>query len=217
MSNTALAWLAVLGTVAPLAAFELVMLWWRRAKPGRFARPVHAELREQWFAAVSAHEGSEILAVQTLRNSLMSATMLASTSALGLMGAVTLAAPALQAGALETVSPRLALELALLALLFGSLVSAVMAVRLFNHAGFVAGFPVKAPARQRWEPAGRAYVRRAGVLYSMGLRHLVLVVPVVAALVAPLAGPVAALAVIGVLVSIDRFAAPTDDLQRLRS
>jgi hypothetical protein len=49
-------------------------------------------------------------------------------------------------------------------------------------------------------------VRRAGVLYSVGLRHLVLVVPVVAGMIAPWAGPVAALLVTGVLLSVDRVA-----------
>lgn len=201
-------WTAALATIVPLLAYELVMWQLHRRRPERFARPAHAELREQWFAAVSVQEGTEILAVQTLRNSLMSATMLASTAVIGLMGAVTLAAPSWQAG-LGRPGPRLALELVLLALLFGSLVSTVMAVRLYNHAGFVAGFPVHAPARRRWESAGRAYVRKAGVLYSVGLRHLVLVVPVVAALVTPWAGPVAVLGVVGVLVSMDRLAAGT--------
>ena len=176
------------------------------------APSAHATLREDWFDAVSAHRGSEILAVQTLRNSLMSATMLASTAALGLMGTVTLAAPSLHAtfaGATPVASlatPRLALELLLLALLFASLVSTVMAVRFFNHAGFIAGMPTESPARARWERAGKAYVRKAGLLYGVGLRHLVLVVPVVAALLSPVAGPVAAVAVVAVLLAFDRFA-----------
>jgi O-acetylhomoserine/O-acetylserine sulfhydrylase-like pyridoxal-dependent enzyme len=44
----------------------------------------HADLREEWLAALSEHPGSEVLAVQTLRNSLIAATM---TAALRLMGA----------------------------------------------------------------------------------------------------------------------------------
>ena len=61
---------------------------------GRYGSPrIHAALRAEWFAAVSAERGTEVLAVQTLRNSLMSATMIASTAAIGLMGAATLVAP----------------------------------------------------------------------------------------------------------------------------
>ena len=47
--------------------------------------------------ALSRQPGSEILAIQTLRNSVMSATMTASTAVLGLMGTVSLAAPSLDA------------------------------------------------------------------------------------------------------------------------
>ena len=208
-------WIAVALTIAVLALYEVLLHVLQRRRPRQMAPSAHASLREEWFEAVSAQKGTELLAVQTLRNSLMSATMLASTTALGLMGTLTLAAPSLHetlADALpgaSLVTPRLALELVLVALLFTSLVSTVMAVRFYNHAGFIAGMPTESAARKRWEGAGKAYVRKAGLLYSMGLRHLVLVLPVVAALLSPIAGPVAAVAVVGVLLVFDRFAAGT--------
>ncbi|WP_292452240.1 DUF599 family protein [Methylibium sp.] len=116
------------------------------------ARSAHAALREDWFSAVSQHKGSKILAVQTLRNSLLSATMTASTAVLGLMGTVTLAAPSLhvscgEAAAVPSFTPRLVLELLLLTLLFVSLVCSAMAVRYYNHAGFISGMPVASEAR----------------------------------------------------------------------
>lgn len=206
-------WIAAGLTVAVLVLYELLLVVLQRRRPGRLARTAHAALRADWFAAVSAQKGSEILAVQTLRNSLMSATMLASTAALGLMGTVTLAAPSLHASFDETVrgaalvNPRLALELVLLGLLFTSLVSTVMAVRFYNHAGFIVAIPVESQSRLHWNAAGSAYLRKAGLLYSVGLRHLVLVVPVVAAILAPVAGPVAALLVAAVLLSFDRMPA----------
>ena len=176
------------------------------------ARSAHAALREEWFTAVSQHKGSEILAVQTLRNSLMSATMTASTAMLGLIGTVTLAVPSLQTGLgaaaiLPSLSPRLVLELLLLALLFASLVCSAMAVRYYHHAGFISGIPVESESRKRWAGAGVAYVRRAGVLYSWGLRHLILVAPILACLLHPLAGPVAALLMVVVMSRFDRIAA----------
>lgn len=197
-------WASVSATLAVLALYEAVLLLLRRWRPQRLASARHAGLREAWFVAVSSHKGSEVLAVQTLRNSLMSATMLASTAALALMGTVTLAAPSLHDD-LANLSPRLVLELALLALLFASLVSSVMAVRFYNHAGFIGGMPVESEARARWTPTGVRYVRRAGVLYGVGLRQLVLVVPVVAAMLLPTSGPVAALLVVAVLYALDRF------------
>jgi len=205
-------WLATLATVVLLFGYEAVVAVAQRRRPDRMARSAHAELREDWFSAVSQHKGSEILAVQTLRNSLMSATMTASTAVLGLMGTVTLAAPSLhvslgEAAALPSLTPRLVLELLLLTLLFASLVCSAMAVRYYNHAGFISGMPVESEARQRWAPAGAAYVRRAGLLYSWGLRHLILVAPILASLLHPFAGPVAAVLVVVVLSGFDRVVA----------
>jgi uncharacterized membrane protein len=210
--NELLAWLAALATIAVLLAYELVLAVAQRRRPERMARSAHAALRADWFTAVSQHKGSEILAVQTLRNSLMSATMTASTATLGLIGTVTLAAPSLHASLgeapmLPNPTPRLMLELLLLGLLFASLVCSAMAVRYYNHAGFISGMPVESEARERWSEAGSAYVRRAGVLYSWGLRHLILVAPILACLLHPLAGPIASLLVVLVLVRFDRVAA----------
>ena len=210
--NGTLVWLATLATVVLLFGYEAVVAVAQRRRPDRMARSAHAALREDWFSAVSQHAGSEILAVQTLRNSLMSATMTASTAVLGLMGTVTLAAPSLhvsfgEAAVLPSFTPRLVLELLLLTLLFASLVCSAMAVRYYNHVGFISGMPVASEARQRWGPAGTAYVRRAGLLYSWGLRHLILVAPILASLLYPFAGPVAAVLVVLVLSGFDRFGA----------
>ncbi len=89
-----------------------------------------------WFVAISKQRGSEILAVQTLRNSLMSVTMTASTAVLGLVGTVTLAAPSLHSsfGVGDAVTGRLALERVLMTVLFASLVCSAMAVGYYNHA-----------------------------------------------------------------------------------
>lgn len=204
-------WLAAFLTIAVLVLYEAVLLQVQRRHPDRLARSAHADLREQWFAAISRQPGSEVLAVQTLRNALMAATMTASTAVLGLMGTLTLAVPSLHAifdaagiGSLHFTA-RLVLELALMALLFASLVSSAMAVRYYNHAGFISGMPVGSPERERWADTGVAYLRRAGMLYSWGLRHLLLVAPLVAAILHPAAGPPAAGLVVAVLYGFDRF------------
>ena len=58
-----------------------------------------------------------------------------------------------------------------------------------------------------WNAVGKAHVRRAGVLYSWSIRNLVLVVPALAFILHPLAGPLAALAVALVLFGFDRVQA----------
>jgi hypothetical protein len=124
------------------------------------------------------------------------------------MGTVTLSASSLNTslgsgGALD-VHPRLAVELILLALLFAALVASVMAVRYYNHAGFVAAMPVGSDARRRWTVVGSSHLRRAGMLYSWSVRNLVLVVPAVAFILHPVAGPFAAVVVVAVLFGFDR-------------
>jgi hypothetical protein len=214
MTTDTLSWLAAALTVGILLAYEVSSHLAQRAQPQRMARSAHAQLREDWFRAVSAQPGSEILAVQTLRNSVMSATMSASTAVLGLIGTATLAAPGLRASievahdGLPPMSPRLALELVLLALLLASMVSSVMAVRYFTHASYIGAMPVGCVSRAQWAPAGLAYVRRAGLLYSWGLRHLVLIAPLLASILHPLAGPVVALVMVATLARLDRAGSP---------
>jgi len=207
-------WIAAASTLGIIAAYEGWLAVAHRRAPQGLVATEHAALREDWFAAISAQPGSEILAVQTLRNALMSATMTASTAVLGLMGALSLTAPHMPAALAEAAGvaastsshagARLAMELVLLGLLFAALVASVMAVRYYNHAGFIGGMPVGAPQRARWADAGTAYVRRAGALYSWGLRQLLLVVPVVAYLLHPAAGVAGAAGVVAVLVQFDR-------------
>jgi len=202
-------WLAALVTMLVLVAYEAALALTRRRHPERLARSAYAALREEWFATVSAHEGSELLAVQTLRNAMMSATVTASTAVLALMGTLTLAAPSLHAGLNDTagtpqINTRLALELVLMALLFASGLCSAMALRYYQHAGFIVAMRVGSPARLRRHGAGASAVRRAGQLYSWGWRYLVLVVPVLASMLEPAAGPVAALAIVAALFHFDR-------------
>lgn len=219
MNDQASGWAALL-TLALVGLYELWFFHAQRRRPHTLARTAHASLREDWFEAVSEQPGSEILAVQTLRNCLMASTMVASTTVLGLMGAITLSASALA----ETFgighdfaggfTPRLAVELVLLALLFAALVASAMSVRYYNHAGFVGGMPVSSETRRRWNAVGKAHVRRAGVLYSWSVRNLILVVPALAFILHPLAGPVAAIAVTLVLFGFDRINATASLLPR---
>jgi hypothetical protein len=50
------------------------------------------------------------------------------------------------------------------------------------------------------------------LLYSWGLRHLILVVPILVAMLHAGAGPVAALLVVGVLWRFDRYREPTETI-----
>ena len=157
-----------------MRGYETALAMDQRRYPERLARGAYASLRGEWFAAVSTRPGSEILAVQTLRNSLMSATMTASTAVLRLLGTVTLAAPTLRISLDETgagglvFTPRLVIELASMMLLFASLVCSAMAVGYCSHASFICAMPVGSACRQQRSANSTAYVRWAGILYRWG-------------------------------------------------
>lgn len=202
-------WLFPILTLVVLCGYLLYLA----LAPKHLAWRTHSTLRGQWFDAVSVERGTEILAVQTLRNSVMTATMTASTATLGLMGAVTLFAPNLNAiagstGAALLFTPRVAMELFAIALLLVALVASTMAIRYYNHAGYVCAMPVGCAARTRWSETGRAHLLFAGVLYSWGLRCILLVTPVLVSIVYSPAGPVAAVLVTGLLLWLERISPP---------
>ncbi len=203
-------WWPTLATIFVLVFYQSLLAVAERVNPKAMARSSHAHLRAIWFDAIARRAGTEILAVQTLRNSLMSATMTASTAALALMGTISLAAPSFNAMAADGITatdlltPRHALELVLLLFLFVSLVSSVMAVRYYTHASFIAGMPADALEKRSWIAIGENYVRKAGLFYSTGLRYFVLITPVVVGIVHPLAGPIAAVLVTAVMYKLDQ-------------
>ncbi|CAH0351254.1 DUF599 domain-containing protein [Aquabacterium sp. CECT 9606] len=206
--NSTIPWLSLLLSLAILASYELHLSVLSRRQPHATARSAHALLRVEWVEALSRQAGSEIVAVQALRNSLMSATITASTAALALMGTLTVTSTTVAQDmalfGMRQMSTRLALELLLLATLFASYVCSATAMRYFSHGSFIMSLPVGSEERLRRTPMAVDYVRRAGVLYSWGLRLFLFLAPIVAGLVNPLAMPVAAIVLTLVLRAFDR-------------
>lgn len=184
--DSTLDWASFATSAVVLLGYEARVLLQGKQHPEHVARMAHAGLRARWVEALAHMPGSEIIAVQALRNSLMSATIAASTAALALMGTVSLAAQSrpLTADGF-TLSLRLVLDVLLAAVLFASYVCSAMAMRYFNHAGFVLSMPTGCDERQRLQPVAVEYVSRAGLLYGWGLRGFLMVAPLVAGLVAP--------------------------------
>lgn len=213
MRDSGLAWLAFGFSLLLFVAYEGWVLWVGRRQPHRMARYAHARMRAGWAAALSERPGFEIVAVQTLRNSLMSATIGASTAALALMGTITLAGGTFIEGMshLQTDNAlplRPVLEALLMLVLFASYVCSSMAMRYYNHAGFVMSMPAQSEQRQPLDPLARDYVERAGLLYSWGLRSFLMIAPLVAGIVNPLLMPVLTACLVFVLWLFDRPAAP---------
>lgn len=198
-------WWAMLVSIALLVSYEVRVLWVGHRHPHRMARTAHARMRVNWVEALGRQPGFEIVAVQALRNSLMSATIAASTAALALMGTISLAGSSVVHEVQQGLeSPRALLEALLMVLLFSSYVASAMAMRYFNHAGLVMSMPAASPERQALNPMASAYVERAGLLYSWGLRFFLMVAPVVVGIVQIRIMPIMTLALIAVLAWFDR-------------
>lgn len=208
MRDQSIAWTAFAVSSLTFGAYEAWVWWTGRRRPDRMARSAHARMRIDWAEALSRRPGFEIVAVQTLRNSLMSATIGASTAALALMGTITLAGGSLAQGLSELHGGRMqlrpVLEGLLMLALFASYVCSAMAMRYFNHAGFVMSMPVDSEQRKPLEPLARDYVERAGLLYGWGLRFFLMVAPLVAGIVNPLVMPAMTVVLVIVLWYFDR-------------
>ena len=196
---------------------------WRRgrAHPDRMARHAHARMRVAWVASLNDRPGFEIVAVQALRNSLMSATIVASTGALALMGSVTLAGTTVRESIAHFesagVTVRPVLEGLLVVTLFASYVCSSNAMRYFNHACFVMAMPVGSEERATWAPLANDYVERAGTFYSWGLRTFMMVAPLVAGIVEPVTMPPMTLLLVAVQAHFDRPAMLRSPMLRTRS
>lgn len=210
--NPTSTWLLLAASAVLITAYEAWALWRGERHPERVARSLHARMRASWVIALSRQPGFEIVAVQTLRNSLMSSTITASTAALALMGSVSLAAPRLLGGAgalpWPQLTPRLVMEITLMLALFASFVCSAMAMRYFNHAGFVMSMPAGSPEREPLVPLAGQYVEWAGLLYSWGLRCFLAIAPLVAGIVSPLAVFPMTIVLVVVLWLFDRPASP---------
>lgn len=84
-----------------------------------------------------------------------------------------------------------------------------MAMRYFNHAGFVMSMPAASAERQALMPLAAEYVGRAGLLYSWGLRCFLAIAPLVGGIVTPVATLPMTCGLIAVLWLFDRPARAT--------
>lgn len=127
-----------------------VFIWWKLKKNPIFTLYGAAKLtRTSWVVNIM-EENNDILAVQTLRNSTMAATFLASTAVLLAVGVLTLSGQSEKLGETwhavnlfgSTAQSTLTLKLLIiLANLFISFFSFSFSIRLYNHVGFMINVP----------------------------------------------------------------------------
>jgi uncharacterized membrane protein len=180
-------------SLALLAAYHAYLRYRLSKDPGYTIQRINDLVRTAWVEDIMRRREG-ILAVQTLRNSMMAAVFLASTAVLMIIGVLTLSE---QGERLRTTwqaldvfgaaSSRLWLTKMLLLLidLLVAFFSFAMAIRLFHHVGYM----INAPQNEDLAAANPAHVcghlNRAGHFYSIGMRAYYYTVPLLLWLFGP--------------------------------
>ncbi len=198
---------------ALIAAYHLYLHWQStHHDPHYTIQAIQAEARRHWVDSVMRDQ-RDILAVQTLRNSTMAATFLASTAVLLIMGTLSLAehgsdvAHALHSlNILGTVNPGLWLLklLALVVDLFVAFFAFTLAIRKFNHAGYLLNLPAELKHPIITPQYVADYLNRAARYYSSGMRAYYFTVPLLFWLFGPLLMVISSLVLVFVLYRLDR-------------
>lgn len=170
------------------AAYHLLLAWQLRKNPYYTVHAVNNYARIKWVETVMASEKLDVLAVQTLRNSVMAASFMASTAILLMIGTLTLSGSAENSSSVwhalnvsgGTHGELLAWKLmALLADFFVAFFCFATAVRFFNHVGYMINIPARLGVAAVGPRRVAAYLNRAGYFYVFGTRSFFYCVPLV--------------------------------------
>lgn len=195
-----------------LGAYHGYLAYRTRRNPAYTIQAVNRIARTAWVETIMREKGRDVLAVQTLRNSTMAATFLASTSVLFIIGVLSLSG---QGDKLEStwhvlnIGSRhsglwMAKLLLLLLDLFVAFFSFSMAVRVFNHVGYMINVPLTLNHKAISPAHVASHLNLAGKFHSIGMRAYYFTVPLVFWLFGPHFMLLSTFVLIAVLYHIDR-------------
>ncbi|MDH5264151.1 MAG: DUF599 domain-containing protein [Betaproteobacteria bacterium] len=198
-----------------VAAYYVALLARSRRDPTSSIHGVNELARGLWVKHVMSNPSKDIMAVQTLRNFIMGATLMATTAAFLILGTLSLTGQAENIGRSWHVSnlygsssPELWIVkvMCLLAVFIVAFFAFAMAIRLANHVVFMVN--VTAPgSHPALSPEGVAVrLNSAGRNFATGMRAFFFAVPLVFWLFGPLFLVVATAGLVIALHRIDRIA-----------
>jgi uncharacterized membrane protein len=200
-------------SVLLIAAYHIFLRYKISHDPTYTVQAVNKIARTAWVETIMGNDKNSVLAVQTLRNSTMAATFLASTAVLMIIGVLTLSGQGqkLEAawhalnmvGAINPVVWMVKLVLLLLDL-FVAFFSFSMAIRIYNHVGFLINVPLSLNHKMITPAHVATHLNRAGRFYSLGMRAYYFLVPLVFWLFGPHFMLVSTIGLLLVLYRIDR-------------
>jgi uncharacterized membrane protein len=180
---------AAMAVSATLVGAYYLWLWVQvRRDPTYTIHGVNELARTLWVANVMHNPSRDIMAVQTLRNFVMGASLMASTATLLIIGTLTLSGQAENISrswhALNVVGTHSAelwiiKVLCLLADFIVAFFAFAMAVRLANHVLFMLNVPQFDRHHNLSPDAVARRLNRAGALFAIGMRAFFFSVPLV--------------------------------------
>ncbi len=156
--------------------------------PNSCVQSVNAMIRERWVKMIMTGSNMEILAIQTLRNSVMAASFMATTATLLIVGVLNLSekigqwAENLQPlfSFCQTSNDLWQLKLGILLLSFAvAFYYFAMAIRFFNHVGYMINLPFDAATDNGLYQQTCAYLNKAGSYYTFGIRTFFFGLPII--------------------------------------
>jgi uncharacterized membrane protein len=159
-----------------------------RQEPNSSVHALNAKVREEWVGLIMSKPNLEILAVQTLRNSVMAANFMASTSILLIIGTLNISDkigqwslqwhPYDMAQNFSTELWKVKLGL----LLFDFSIAFFcfsMAIRFYNHVGYMINLSCTSSTDNDLCKKTCAYLNRAGRYYTYGTRTFFISLPII--------------------------------------
>jgi uncharacterized membrane protein len=203
---------AFVASMTLLSAYQIYLKRRQQKDPLYTVHAVNIVARNAWVDMVMSGDKPDVLAIQTLRNSVMASSFMASTAILLLVGTLSLSGSAentagilhaLNAGATGATITAVKLVF-LLSDFFIAFFCFSMAVRFYNHVGYMISIPQGRAVNAASPGLVAAYLNRAGFFYLVGLRSFFYSVPLVFWMFGPHFMVGATIALIAALFPLDR-------------
>jgi uncharacterized membrane protein len=204
----------VFAVSAAIVAAYYYFLWLKvRVNPTYTIHGVNALARTLWVENVMRNSSKDVMAVQTLRNWIMGASLMASTAALLIIGTLTLT------GQAENIAHSWhglglagshATELWIIKVMFllvdfiVAFFAFAMSVRLANHVVFMINVPEHNAHHNLSPQAVARRMQRAGSMFAIGMRSFFIAVPLVFWLFGPYFLLVSSIGLVIALYRLDR-------------